>query len=65
MPTGIAWRLLGGTGAHKSSQISTARLTAGSSSRAKSSRQPKGATVPASRTSSPTASRDEENQRSS
>ena len=60
-----AWKLLGWTVAHRSSQISTPRVTEGSSSTAKSRFVPKGAAWPASRTSSRSASRLDANQRSS
>ena len=60
-----ACRELGGIGAHRSSQISTAIVTAGSSRSWNSRSVPKGAACPASRTSPSRASRADENQRSS
>ncbi len=65
MAPATAWRELGGMGAQRSSQISTARVTPGSSGSWKRRSVPKGAAWPARRTSASRASRDEENHRSS
>ena len=60
-----AWKELGGTGAQRSSQISTARVTPGSSGTWNRRSVPKGTISPARRISASRASRDDENQRSS
>ncbi len=65
MAPATAWKELGGTGAQRSSQISTPSVTPGSSGTWNSRSVPKGTVSPASRISASRASRAEENQRSS
>ena len=60
-----AWKLLGGTAAQRSSQISTPSATPGSESRVKIRSGLKGTLAPRKRAASAMASRAGENQRSS